>query len=241
MLVTLLLAGCRVDIEVALTIGADGAGELVVTATADTDVVEQAPGLADDLRFDDAEAAGWVVEGPTATAEGGLTVVLRHTVTSAADATNLLASLGAPFTAVTVERTTSDDETTTEVSGRLELASGFDSFGDADLLAAVGATPFAAQIAASGVTPTDALSVTLRADLPGEVDDTTGDETGGTLEWAAPLDGSSLDLATRTVQRPASGGWWARPLSALALGLLVAWVLASVSLAVLVVRARQRR
>ena len=41
---------------------------------------QQAPGLAADLRFDDAVAAGWVVEGPTATADGGLTVTLRHPV-----------------------------------------------------------------------------------------------------------------------------------------------------------------
>lgn len=235
------LAGCRVDVEVALTIGPDGTGELVVSATADAEVVEQAPGLADDLRFEDAVAAGWVVDGPTATTDGGLVVVLRHPVTSAGDATNLLASLGPPFDAVTLERSTVDDETTTTLSGRLELTAGFDSFADADLLAAVGATPFAAEIAAAGATPADALSIVLRADLPGEVDETTGDSTGGALRWDAPLDGSSRELTTRTSQRPASGGSWAGPLSALALVLLVAWVLVSITAIVLVVRARQRR
>ena len=95
------LAACRLDATVELTIGADGTGELAVTAVADADVVAQAPGLAESLQFADAVAAGWVVEGPTATEDGGLTVTLRHPVTSAEEATNLLASLGPPFTGMT--------------------------------------------------------------------------------------------------------------------------------------------
>jgi hypothetical protein len=90
----LLLASCRLDTTVELTIDSDGTGELVVTSVADSDVVSQAPGLAESLQFTDAVAAGWLVEGPTATEDGGLTVTLRHPVTSAEEAANLLASLG---------------------------------------------------------------------------------------------------------------------------------------------------
>ena len=89
-LVAVLLASCRVDATVELVIGPDGTGTLTVTAVADAEVVQQAPGLADDLRFDDAVAAGWSVDGPAATEDGGLRVVLTHPVTSAAEATNLL-------------------------------------------------------------------------------------------------------------------------------------------------------
>ena len=63
----LALAGVALDVVVDLTLDEDGTGELTVTATADADVVEQVPGLAEDLRFDDAVAAGWTVDGPTAT------------------------------------------------------------------------------------------------------------------------------------------------------------------------------
>ena len=96
LLVLVALAGCRVDVVVDLTLAEDGTGEMVVTATADAEVVEQVPGLAEDLRFEDAAAAGWTVEGPTATDAGGLTITLRHAVSSAEEATNLLASLGPP-------------------------------------------------------------------------------------------------------------------------------------------------
>jgi len=249
-----LLAGCRLDVVVDLQLGADGTGALSVTATVDPEVVRDAPGLADDLRFDDAVALGWVVDGPTPTEDGGLTVTLRHPVTSADDATNLLAGLGPPFVDVRLERTTAaaaadgdgdgggtPDEATTTMSGRLELAAGFDSFADADLLAATGATPYAEQIAAADATPSTSLSIVFRAALPGEVESTTGETDDGALQWDAPLDGSAQDLATVTAQRPAGGGAWARPLSWFLLALFVLWVVLAVVLIIAVARARRAR
>lgn len=53
---------------------------------ADKDVVDQAPNIVDDLRFDDAVAAGWVVVRPNKTADGGLQVSLNHTFDNAEQA-----------------------------------------------------------------------------------------------------------------------------------------------------------
>jgi hypothetical protein len=238
-LAVLALAGCRVDVAVDLTIGADGTGELAVTAVADAEVVEQAPGLAEDLRFDDAVAAGWIVAGPEPTDDGGLTVTLRHHVTSPEEATNLLVSLGPPFVDPRLARAVEGDEVTWTLDGRLTLPNGFESFADADLLAAVGGTPFADELA--GANPAESMSVVLGADLPGAVEDTTGERADGRLQWDAPLDGTSVELATRTVQHPSSGGAWAGPLSVLALVLLIGWLIAAGLFIAYVVRARQRR
>jgi hypothetical protein len=59
----------------------------------------------------------------------------------------------------------------------------------------------------------------------------TGTEVGdGVIEWKAPLDGTSVDLLTQTVQRPAgSGNSWARPVSHVALALFIGWLLISVA------------
>jgi len=233
------LAGCRVDVDVLLEIGADGTGELVVTATADADVVQQAPGLAADLRFGDARAAGWRVEGPTATDDGGLTVTLNHRVTSAEEATSLLASIGPPFQDVQLERASVGDETTWTLSGQLVLADGFASFADPGLASAVGGTPFSDRL--SAVTPDESMSIIFGADLPGAVEETTGDERDGRLEWTAPLDGSTTDLATRTVQRPSPGSSWAGALSVLALVLLIVWIVVAGVFIVHVTNARRRR
>ena len=231
------LAGCRVDVVVDLTLAEDGTGELVVTAVADADVVEQVPGLAEDLRVEDAVAAGWTVDGPTATDTGGLTITLRHAVSSAEEASNLLASLGPPFVNVRLTRTSDGDATTTELSGQLVLENGFDSFADSDLLSAAGGTPFAADLDAT--TPEQSMSVQLRTTLPGDIEETTGTDVEGVLEWSAPLDGSALDLTTSTVQRP--GPTWASILSVTALVLLGVWLVLAGAFLVSVARVRRRR
>ena len=234
------LGACRVDVTVDLDLTPDGTGELSVTAVADADVVTAVPGLAEDLRFDDAVAAGWVVEGPVATEDGGLTVTLRHTVTSAEEATNLLTSLGPPLSQLQVERTVAGDDTTTILGGAVQLPDGFDSFADADLLAAVGGTPFADDLAASGATPAGSMSVEVSAALPGEIEETTATESDGRVVWEVPLDGSSTEVFARAVQRPDSGGL-AGALAVAALLLLVAWVLVAAAFIVAVARARRRR
>jgi hypothetical protein len=240
----LALASCRVDVDVIVALGPDGSGEVVVTATADAELVQQAPGLAEDLRFDDAIAAGWVVEGPGITEDGGLTVTLRRPVTSAADANSVLASLGPPFVDVRLERTVDDDDperVTVNLTGQLQLSDGFASFADSDLTSAIGGAPVAAEIAAAGATPTESLDVVLRAELPGAIESTTGEQEGNTVTWSAPLDGTALDLATTTEQRPDRGPAWSGPVSWLALLLLVAW-LALVGVAGwAIMRGRRRR
>ena len=241
-MVVLLLAGCHVDATVDLVIGPDGTGSVTVTAIADADVVRQAPGLAADLRFDDAKAAGWTVDGPTATADGGLRVVLAHDVASAAEATNLLASLGPPFVGMKLDRVASQNgaTATTTLTGQLALTGGFAAFADSDLLAAVGGTPYAAQLSAAGATPQTALSVTLRARLPGTVEDTNGRDDHGTRVWAAPLDGTAQVIQLRTHQSPGGGGF-ASVLATGLLVLLVVWLVAATAFIVSVVRARARR
>lgn len=115
----LVLSACRLDVKVNVAMNADGTGEVVVVATVDADVVNQVPGLAGSLRLDDATAAGWMVEGPTAVDGGGLTVTLRHPFASAAEASNLVNSLGPPFAAIVLDRLVTEDDITTTLTGAL--------------------------------------------------------------------------------------------------------------------------
>ncbi len=239
----LLLTACQLDVRVELVVAPDGTGTVTVTAVADAEVVQRAPGLAADLRFDDAVGAGWSVEGPAATEDGGLRVVLTHPVTSAAEATNVLASLGPPFTDMVLARQVSDDgrTTTTVLTGTLVLGGGFEAFADADLLAAVGGAPFADELAAAGATPAENMTVLLRADLPGDLDQrSNGTDVDGARQWEAPLDGSSSPVELQTVQRPGGGGW-SSLLATVLLILLVGWLVAATAFIVSVVRARARR
>jgi hypothetical protein len=242
--VAMTLAACRLDADVSTTVNPDGTGEVIVVGAVDKDVVDRVPGLAGSLVLGDATAAGWVVEGPTATEAGGLTVTLRHPFATVQEAANLINSLGPPFTNIAFERSASDEEVAVALSGALTLPGGsWDAFGDQALITATGGTPFAAQLDESGASPADSMSVELSVRLPGDVEQSNGDTRDGAVVWSAPLDGSSIDVSARSVLRAGGGGGsgWAAPLGTVALGLLIAWLIIGVVLVVLVVRARGRR
>ncbi len=136
----LTLTACQVDTSVEVEVEADGSGTITVNATADADVVAQAPGLAEDLRFDDAVAAGWILQGPIVTDVGGLSVTLSHDFATVEEATVLLASVngsGGPLRDVTVTRNVTDDEMTTSLAGTLRIDGGVDAFADPEMLAAI--------------------------------------------------------------------------------------------------------
>jgi len=220
------LTACQVDVTVDVVVEADGIGLITVVVVADAEVVAAVPTLADDLVLDDVIEAGWSIDGPNPTEDGGLSVQMSHDFRSQGEATNLLQSLGPPFTQLELGRGTNGDITTNQLSGRLVFG-GFDSFADDELVSAVGGQPFADQIAASGATPADSFSVTLRALLPGVIE---GDETnaevneGGVLVWELPTDGSSQVILAQSTQQPGEGQRWARPLSIAALIALIAWI-----------------
>ena len=236
----LALSSCQLDVRVNVAMNADGTGEVVVVATVDADVVNQTPGLDGSLVLDDATAAGWVVEDPTSTEGGGLTVTLRHPFTSAAEAAVLVNSLGPPFQGIAFDRVATEDEITTTLTGALVLANGFDGFGDANLVTAAGATPFRAQFDAAGATPQDNVSVELTLTTPGEIDG--GDSIDGGVRWTAPLDGSTRELSATAVLGGDDGGsGWARPVATGALVLLAIWLIGGAFLCYRVWSAQQRR
>lgn len=223
----LVLSSCQLDIAVDIDVAPDGTGSITVVTSADPEIVDVVPTIADEIVLDDIVAAGWTVEGPVETPEGGLILTMTHEFASAAEATNLLRSLGPPFNQVELGRGTNGDITTNRLGGRMGLPNGFESFADEDLVAAVGSVPFAEEIAAAGATPENSLSATVRATLPGDVIEAETNATvldDGTLEWVAPMDGSVLEWSARTEQAPSQGTVWAEPVSIAALVALVAWL-----------------
>ena len=238
------LSACQLDVVLDVDVEPDGTGTLSVALAADAELVSRVPTIAEDLVLDDVVEAGWTVDGPTPTEDGGLVLSISHDFSGAAEATNLLRSLGPPFNDPALGRGASGDVTTNTLTGNFGLPEGFAEFADADLVSAVGGVPFSEEFAAAGATPGESMTATVRATLPGEV---VGDETNGSiggdgrLEWNVPLDGVPLELSARTEQAPAAGGSWARPLSIVALVLLIGWVVFMSIFIVYVTLARWRR
>lgn len=174
-----LLTACRVDVTVDVEMAQNGSGRLVLTVETDAAVAQQAPDLADDLRLDDLVAAGWRTDGVRSTPEGGLTITLTRPFATPEQATALLSTLNGPsgpLQAVRMQRTATEEEITYTVSGSGRLDGGLAAFADSDLLVAVGGTPYAEQLAATGISADDpeaVVGVTLRVRMPGEVGDST--------------------------------------------------------------------
>lgn len=241
---------CRVDLVVGVTMVENGSGTIEVTATADADVVGQAPGLAQDLRFDDLEGAGWSITGPAVTDAGVLTVTMTHPFARPEEATALLASLNGadgPFQRMQLVRTEDDDAVTYALTGVGRVNSGVAVFTDPDLLGAVGATPYVDQIAAAGLSPSEAVGIVFGIDLPGTVETSSTDpETEATSSavqgptWTIPLDGSSVDLsATSTLSLDGDATW--SVVATVLLVALIVWLVAAGAFIAFVVRARRRR
>ncbi|HEY0521733.1 MAG TPA: hypothetical protein VGC84_19735 [Ilumatobacteraceae bacterium] len=237
-----LLTGCQVTTTVDVSMHADGSGTITVTAIADADVVSKAPGLAKDLRFDDAKSAGWTITGPTDTPGGGLQVELTHDFANPEEATALLQSIngsGGPLHNVALSRSIDQSGTKVSLVGSLRV-DGLAAFADPDVLSAVGATPYAEEIVAAGEGPTQAVVLTFRASLPGKITSGTGTVKDGTVSWVVPIDGSQLDLATSAVDDHSTAKIWGVASTA-ALVALLAWCLIAVLFIVWVARQRKRR
>jgi hypothetical protein len=229
----IVITGCRVDTAIDVAVKPDGSGVITVTATADKAVVDQAPGLARDLRFDDAEKAGWVNDRVSTPPSGGLQVVLHHDFTSAREATALLREVtgaNGPLHGVEITRSSNADGVVTELHGTLRVDGGLDAFADPDLLKTIGATPYANDIEAAGLTPSKAITVAFTASLPG----------AKKASFSVPLDGSSVDLTTtgRLVAGGASN--WGVAATVLLVA-FVGWCLAAASFVVWVARQRRSR
>lgn len=241
-----LLSACRVDAVVDVQVAADGTGTITLTASADPDLVAQTPGLAEDLRFDDAVAAGWTVDGPTATEAGGLTVSLSHPFATVEEATALLQSVNGPdgpLHDVVLTRAVTDDEVTTSMTGNLRVSNGLDAFADPEVLAAIGGSPYADDLQNAGLRPTDVVTFTFNADLPGSATPavTAAGQTAGTgLTWTMPLDGTAIDITASSVLSRGGGGPWA-VVSNVALVALVAWCVLAAGFIAFVAKARRDR
>jgi hypothetical protein len=117
---------------------------------------------------------------------------------------------------------------------------GLGAFADPDVLAAVGATPYAEEVVATGQGPTQAVVVTVRASLPGTINTATGTVEGGSVSWIVPLDGSQLDLATSATDDHGTAKIWGMASNVALIGLVV-WCAIAAAFIAWVVRQRKRR
>ena len=234
------LCSCQVNAVVTLDVAQSGAGLVTVNLIADSEVVAAAPNLADDLRFDDATAAGWVIARPNKTADGGLQVSLKHTFDNAEQAGVLLNQLSGefgPFKQMSLSRTGKDTDSTFKLDGILQVDGGLNAFADSQMLKIIGGAPFADNVQQAGLDLGKAMTIDFVATLPGVIERTTGIDTANTVTWRVPLDGSEQSVLT-TSRNTAVRATVARLVAGLFKYLLFAWL---ALMAVVVARVVYRR
>ncbi len=239
--VLLLATGCRLDVDIAVSMAADGSGTLSVRAVADAELVDAAPAAIERLLVDDLVEDGWTVDGPTINDDGGATVVLTHRFDDDTDLTALMKAIGPPIINPSVTRELTADDVgrivaaDTAVTATLGLPDGFGAFADPELVSVLGGQPFAGDL--DGRSPGDVMSVDLTIALP----DTSSDGDEKIETFTAPLDGSTIDISMTAQQRTERPRSVADVVATVLAIVLVLWVIASVSFIAWVLMARRKR
>lgn len=197
-----LLAGCKVDARVDVTLRADGSGTVGARLTLDADAVRRltthAP-LAEAIPLDDLRDAGWDVSAWKPASGGGDSITLTHDFVGQADLARRLTDLAGPNGALRDPRITrtrgwfgAEDEIAVTVDLR-NLSAGVRS--DAEL---------AARLQAAGL-DVDALDAQLRAELADALHVTVAVHAPGgssrTIELAAGDHGTVAASQSQTYTR----------------------------------------
>ncbi len=197
------LTACKVDATVEFTTDRAGVGAVVVSVTADAEVVQAAPELTADIRVADLQAAGWIVEGPSPQPDGGLSLVLRRPITTPQDATAVLEQLSGPdgpFRNLVVTQQRSFANVTTKVTGAIDVTRGLSGLIDANVAQLLGGEPYAQTLLDRNLTLDQVFGLRFVATTPGVVQTTDG--------VTSPTTGAGLDLLSMVEWRaiiPASG------------------------------------
>ncbi len=124
-LLALALSACDLDLDVNVEVAEDGSGAVEVIATLDAEALARVGGdLGAVLALDDLRGDGWVVDGPSRTADGATTVRLRQPFDDPAEAGDVfeeLAGAGGPFRDLEVRRRRSLLETEWAFEGTVDL------------------------------------------------------------------------------------------------------------------------
>jgi hypothetical protein len=190
------VAGCRADVAVDVTIEPDGSGTVTVTVDVDADVVAQIVDLPAQLRTGDLEAAGWTVAEPAPLEGGGLRFSASKDVPSAEQFGAVLAEIHpALFPAAELDLRRTFGTSRYLWSSTLDRTITVDAFGDQSIAPLLDGFLFGVApeelVARAGGPLEDVVTVAMTVTLP---DGTT------VASEAAPLGADAAEELRRTTE-----------------------------------------
>jgi FMN phosphatase YigB (HAD superfamily) len=173
MTIVWLATACQVDVRVDVAVDDDGSGTVTVGAGLDEEAMARIPDLADQLRTDDLEAAGWTVTGPEQESDGVTWVRASKPFDDPEQASAIIDEIAGddgPFRDFTVTRSQSFGETSFTVEGVADFSDGLASFTDERVSELLG-DGFGGNLDQieddTGAPAAEQVSVTFAAELPG--------------------------------------------------------------------------
>lgn len=229
-LVALFATACQADAVVDIIVEDDGTGTVTFTLDLDAGVVEAAPEVLDGLRTADLAPAGWSVEGPTATPEGGATMSAVKAFASPDHLSGVLdeiAGSNSLFDNFTVDRERSFARTTYVLRGDIDQNFDLESLGDSaidGLLTDALGRPVAEIEAIAGEPLANTMTLQFGVTLPDTVEANTPSIDGRTATWMiAPTDPLPTEIVASTNVEDQEPRMWAA-LSLVALAVLATLV-----------------
>ncbi len=229
-------SGCDVAVDVGLDVARDGSGQVQVDVALDAEAAGQVD-LADQLRVDDLERAGWTVAGPQRTDDGSTVVTATKAFTTPEGAVAVLEEVSGadgPLRDFKVERRSSFLTTTYAFDGLVDLSTGIEGFSDDELRQALEGSGFSLAGAeleeAIGDEVADVFRFEVRTQLPGDLEASAPGRVGSDGAVWRPAVGEQVTLSAT-----------AQLLHTERLILLAAAAASALALVVLLIRRRRRR
>jgi hypothetical protein len=187
-----LLAGCRLDLDVHVAVEPDGGGQVEVVIGLDEDGIERIGGdLREVLEVDDLAEAGWTVSQPALGDEGITSVRVVHPFADAEEAAAAfeeIAGPAGPFRDLALERSTGFARTRWTFTGRIDFGGGAEAFSDAAVAAELDGVPLGQSVedieAQLGEPLSEVIEVGVAVDLP----------HAPPAEWRVPFGGEPVAL-----------------------------------------------
>ena len=203
LMLPLLLGACRADLSVEVEAGAGGGGNVRAVVTLDREAAAQVPDVAQQLRVDDLEAAGWEVRSPEPVAGGGVTLEASKRFSSpagAAQAIEELSGVDGPFSTLHLTRERGFWKTKTALRGSVDLSAGLGAFGDAALAETLGGPGLGLDPATVerelGKPLAEAVHVEVVGRLPGALTSNAPATRDGAAVWPVALGATTAVAAT---------------------------------------------
>lgn len=209
MVALLLAGGCRLGLDVNVTVEEDGSGSIEVVTTLDADALDRIGGdLGEVVVLDDLRAAGWTVDGPTEEPDGGARLAVRRAFGNPEEAAAIFDELtgeDGPFQGFRVRHDTSFARTEWGFSGRIDFSGGIEALGDDRLADELDGEPIGLSAEELEERLGDSLSrlvqVRVRVRLPGEVTSNATTRADNGAVWQVGFGEGAVDLEAEGTER----------------------------------------